>query len=351
MTDGLLLLHAWPLDARMWAPQLEALDGTAVAAPSHPGFGGAPSAGPVMTMEACARNALAALDEADEGESGPGPEEGLEGVHRHHARHQKLDRRQQDREARKELRETLEARGMGFRLGYMTAQITHTADGSRLEKIVFKDGSELPVDLVVMAVGIRPNVELARKIGLQVDKAILEANGRHVLTDSWTSVGVVGGLCLVLLTGWKPFDPLFAIAVALNILWNWEAPPGSGDVYEAAYRGSKARVEIRQGKEENFRPELYVVPNASAVRDEVFSALRAKLAAVATAPSSNARIRGDAKNPGSDSSTAASAIRKGLRSPWAAFRSRAAVISMPGTRRRPACSHAAAASSRAATVS
>ena len=47
---------------------------------------------------------------------------------------------------------------------------------------------------------------------------ILEANGRHVLTDSWTSFGVVGGLCLVLVTGWKPFDPLLAIAVALNIL-------------------------------------------------------------------------------------------------------------------------------------
>ena len=43
---------------------------------------------------------------------------------------------------------------------------------------------------------------------------ILEANGRHVLTDSWTSLGVVGGLCLVLLTGWRPFDPLFAIMVS-----------------------------------------------------------------------------------------------------------------------------------------
>lgn len=49
---------------------------------------------------------------------------------------------------------------------------------------------------------------------------ILEANGKHVLTDSWTSFGVVGGLCLVLLTGWKPFDPLLAIGVALNILWS-----------------------------------------------------------------------------------------------------------------------------------
>jgi cation diffusion facilitator family transporter len=49
---------------------------------------------------------------------------------------------------------------------------------------------------------------------------ILVANGKHVLTDSWTSLGVILGLLLVLLTGWKPFDPILAIAVALNILWS-----------------------------------------------------------------------------------------------------------------------------------
>jgi cation diffusion facilitator family transporter len=49
---------------------------------------------------------------------------------------------------------------------------------------------------------------------------ILEANGKHVLTDSWTSFGVVVGLVLVQITGWKDFDPLFAILVALNILWS-----------------------------------------------------------------------------------------------------------------------------------
>ncbi|HWP86145.1 MAG TPA: cation diffusion facilitator family transporter, partial [Terriglobia bacterium] len=52
---------------------------------------------------------------------------------------------------------------------------------------------------------------------------ILEANGHHVLTDSWTSLGVVGGLLLVLATGWKPFDPLIAIATAVNILWTGRA--------------------------------------------------------------------------------------------------------------------------------
>lgn len=49
---------------------------------------------------------------------------------------------------------------------------------------------------------------------------ILEANGKHILTDSWTSFGVVAGLLLVVWTGWKPFDPLLAIVVALNILWS-----------------------------------------------------------------------------------------------------------------------------------
>jgi cation diffusion facilitator family transporter len=56
--------------------------------------------------------------------------------------------------------------------------------------------------------------------GKKHDSLILIANGKHVLTDAWTSFGVVGGLVLVLLTGWLPFDPILAIAVALNILWS-----------------------------------------------------------------------------------------------------------------------------------
>ncbi len=58
------------------------------------------------------------------------------------------------------------------------------------------------------------------RMGRRNHSLILEANGKHVLTDCWTSFGVVGGLALVLLTGWKHFDPLCAIAVALNILYS-----------------------------------------------------------------------------------------------------------------------------------
>ena len=58
------------------------------------------------------------------------------------------------------------------------------------------------------------------RVGKRTHSLILEADGKHVLTDSLTSFGVVAGLGLVMLTGWKPFDPLVAIAVAVNILWS-----------------------------------------------------------------------------------------------------------------------------------
>ena len=47
----------------------------------------------------------------------------------------------------------------------------------------------------------------------------LEADARHLLTDVWTSAGVVLGLVLVGVTGWLWLDPVLAIAVALNIVW------------------------------------------------------------------------------------------------------------------------------------
>ncbi len=56
--------------------------------------------------------------------------------------------------------------------------------------------------------------------GKKSNSIILIANGKHVLTDSWTSFGVVAGLLLTWLTGWLPFDPIVAIAAALNILWS-----------------------------------------------------------------------------------------------------------------------------------
>ena len=87
--------------------------------------------------------------------------------------------------------------------------------------------------LLILAAGVL-NVGLGwylLRVGRRHHSLILEADGKHVLADSWTSFGVVAGLGLVLATGWKPFDPLVAYAVAANILWTggrllWRAMKG-----------------------------------------------------------------------------------------------------------------------------
>jgi predicted dehydrogenase len=62
---------------------------------------------------------------------------------------------------------------------------------------------------------------------------------------------------------------LRGIDVKLEILWRWEAPAGTGDVYEAAFQGTKSRVEIRQGETEKFIPEVYVVPATESLQQKV----------------------------------------------------------------------------------
>ncbi|MFA5940239.1 MAG: cation diffusion facilitator family transporter [Sinimarinibacterium sp.] len=47
----------------------------------------------------------------------------------------------------------------------------------------------------------------------------LKADARHLMTDVWTSAGVIAGVALVSLGGWLILDPLLALAVAFNILW------------------------------------------------------------------------------------------------------------------------------------
>jgi cation diffusion facilitator family transporter len=85
-------------------------------------------------------------------------------------------------------------------------------------------------------------------VGRRSHSLILEADGKHVLTDSLTSFGVIFGLILVMLTGWKPFDPLIAIAVAVNILWSggrlaWRSAVGLLD-YSDPETGKQIRTRL-----------------------------------------------------------------------------------------------------------
>jgi cation diffusion facilitator family transporter len=56
------------------------------------------------------------------------------------------------------------------------------------------------------------------RVGRRARSIALEADGKHLLTDVWTSIGVVSGVMLVGLTGWEWLDPAVALAVAAHIV-------------------------------------------------------------------------------------------------------------------------------------
>jgi cation diffusion facilitator family transporter len=57
------------------------------------------------------------------------------------------------------------------------------------------------------------------RAGREHHSITLEADGKHLMTDVWTSAGVIAGVGLVYLTGWLRLDPLVALAVAAHIIW------------------------------------------------------------------------------------------------------------------------------------
>jgi predicted dehydrogenase len=72
---------------------------------------------------------------------------------------------------------------------------------------------------------------------------------------------------------------LRGVHVKLDVLWGYEAEAGAGDTHLAIFRGSRASVEIHQGKSENYRPELFVVP-AKGSDPQVAEALHKKVQAL-----------------------------------------------------------------------
>ena len=80
--------------------------------------------------------------------------------------------RQLDPTAGKLLQSALEARGLKFLLPKHTAELIGGEDG-RVKAVRFKDGEEIPADLVVMAAGIRPNATLAEEAGLYCNRGVV----------------------------------------------------------------------------------------------------------------------------------------------------------------------------------
>ncbi|MDB5945379.1 MAG: NAD(P)/FAD-dependent oxidoreductase [Ramlibacter sp.] len=102
-----------------------------------------------------------------------------------------LMERQLDDVAGKLLQQSLEDRGLKFMIGAQTQELV-AGDGERVRAIRFKpapgadpgQGTEVETDLVVMAVGIRPNTQLAESMGLHVNRGIVVSDTMQTVTDA-----------------------------------------------------------------------------------------------------------------------------------------------------------------------
>jgi len=79
-------------------------------------------------------------------------------------------------------------------------------------------GFGLIISLVATLINLVVGIVLLRA-GKHHHSIVLEADGRHLMTDVWTSVGVILAIVVVSLTGWIILDPIIALVVALNIVW------------------------------------------------------------------------------------------------------------------------------------
>lgn len=83
-----------------------------------------------------------------------------------------------------------------------------------LENVGFGLMISLAASLINLAVGL-----VLLREGKKSHSITLTADGKHLMTDVWTSVGVLAAIGLVKLTGWLILDPIIAMLVALNIVW------------------------------------------------------------------------------------------------------------------------------------
>lgn len=93
-----------------------------------------------------------------------------------------LMERQLDNTSGQLLQRSLEARGLKFLIGAQTQALVGDKSG-RVMAVQFKDGNEIPADLVVMAAGIRPNTELAESMGLHCNRGIVVNDTLQTTTD------------------------------------------------------------------------------------------------------------------------------------------------------------------------
>jgi cation diffusion facilitator family transporter len=134
----------------------------------------------------------------------------------------------------------------GFLILLAACSIAYTA----IERLLHpQDIQDVGVGLLVSVVASVINLFAARallKAGRDYNSITLEADAKHLMTDVWTSVGVILGVGLVWLSGWLWLDPVLALLVAANIVWTgWQLlqRSASGLMDEAIPKEQIAAVE------------------------------------------------------------------------------------------------------------
>ena len=99
------------------------------------------------------------------------------------------------------------------------ALIIYTAIGRLVDPTPLEQvGVGLFLSIVATLINLGVGLALLRA-GKHYRSAALSADGHHLLTDVWTTVGVVAGIAAVAITGWVWLDPVIALLVGVNILW------------------------------------------------------------------------------------------------------------------------------------
>ena len=80
-------------------------------------------------------------------------------------------------------------------------------------------GLGLAVSVAASLINLFVSIVLSRA-GKKYNSITLEADAQHLMTDVWTSAGVLAGVGAVAITGWERLDPIVAILVAVNIIWS-----------------------------------------------------------------------------------------------------------------------------------
>lgn len=99
------------------------------------------------------------------------------------------------------------------------ASIGYAAYGRLLDpKPLEQVGFGLLVSMAASVINLATAL-LMMRVGRKRNSITLEANGHHLMTDVWTSVGVLAAVGAVAMTGWTRLDPIVAFIVAANIVW------------------------------------------------------------------------------------------------------------------------------------